>query len=245
MHEALLAATTRLVVATGIVNVWTNPAPRVAAARDRLSRAYPCRFLLGLGSSHAPVVEPATGQSYTKPLSKLTGYLDELDANDISNPKYERVLAALGPKALQLAADRSAGAHPYLMPPEHTADARQILGAAPLLATEQKVFLGTDPIQAREVARQTLAIYLGLPNYLRTLRRYGLTDEDFTGPGSDRLVDRLVGWGDADAVRSRVQAHHDAGADHVILQVLSARGPSTLPIDEWRAIADVISLPGT
>jgi probable F420-dependent oxidoreductase len=240
LHEALLAATSTLVVATAILDVWTNPAGPVAARHHQLTTAYPGRFVLGLGSGHAQFVEPATGQRYTKPVSKLASYLDELDAAKVPVPGGERVLAALGPRALQLAADRSAGAHPYLMTAEHTADARTLLGADALLAPEQKVFVGADREEARRVARRSLAIYLGLPNYLRALRSYGFDDADFAGQGSDRFVDGTVAWGDGDAVRRRVQDHLDAGADHVTLQVLRPGDPGTLPLTEWRAVAELL-----
>jgi probable F420-dependent oxidoreductase len=233
---ALLAATTRLVVATGIIEVWSNPADRVAAEHDRLAAAYPGRFLLGLGPGHAPAVE-ARGQRYERPLAKLESYLDELDAARTPVPAGERILAALGPRALALAGQRSAGAHPYNVTVEHTAIARAALGSGPLLAPEQKVYFGDDPGDAREVARQKLGRTLDLPNYSNNLRRLGLDDEDFAGGGSDRLLDALVAWGSPDTVAGRVRAHFDAGADHVCVQVLLGGGRGGLPRAGWRIAA--------
>jgi probable F420-dependent oxidoreductase len=173
-------------------------------------------------------------------LSKVASVLDELDTADPPVPAGRRVLAALGPKALRLAAERTAGAHPYLMTPEHTAVARVLLGDGPVLAPEQKVFLGIDSDEARAIARRSLRIYLGLSNYVRALRSYGFGDDDLAGEGSDRLVDGLVSWGHGDTVAERVYAHLDAGADHVALQVLNARDPASLPLPEWRALADLL-----
>jgi probable F420-dependent oxidoreductase len=149
------------------------------------------------------------------------------------------ILAALGPRALALAGDRSSGAHPYLTPPEHTADARRILGPSKLLVPEQKVLLEVDGARAREEARQLLEFYLRLPNYLNSLRRYGFDDRDFVDGGSDRLVDRLVAWGDGGTVAARVREHHDAGADHVVVQVLPT-APGHLPRAEWKEAAAVL-----
>lgn len=235
--QALLGATKKLVVATGIVNIWEHEAADLAAAYQRVDRAHPGRALIGIGPSHAPVVE-RSGQSYEKPFSKLRSYVDELDAADDPLPPQARVLAALGPRALALAGERSAGAHPYLTTPEHTAIARDVLGDGPLLAPEQKVVLETDPVEAREIARLRTAPYLGLPNYLNNLRRLGFTDEDFADGGSDRLIDGLVAWGDLDTIAGRVRAHREAGADHVCVQVLS-RG-TELPREDWRELAPAL-----
>lgn len=239
LPERLLGATHRLVVATGIVNIWTDPSTLVAASYRRVTATHPDRLLLGLGASHAAVVEARTGERYTKPLSRLGGYLDELDALTPPVPHDRLVLAALGPKALQLAARRTAGAHPYLVPPEHTRRAREIMGPAALLASEQKVVLETDPTVARSIARQGMSLYLGLPNYTNNLRRLGFTDDDLRDGGSDRLVDALVAWGDVETVVARVGEHLDAGADHVCIQVLTAPvgRPQTLPRDAWRTLA--------
>jgi probable F420-dependent oxidoreductase len=234
----LLEATTRLVVATGIVNVWTEPAATTAAAYARLSRACPGRLLLGIGAGHKSSVEATTGQRYERPYHKLVEYLDVLDGADPPVPVDGRVLAALGPRVLGLARDRTAGAHPYLMTPEHSQQARAILGDAPLLAPEQTVVLATDPERARAVARATLRRYLALPNYTRNWQRLGFTDEDIAGEGSDRLVDALIAWGDAATIADRVTQQHRAGADHVCVQVLTSTGE--FPLAELRELAPAL-----
>ena len=213
--DQMLAASSSLVVATGIVNVWDGEPAEAAAAYHRVTAAHPDRFLLGVGVGHAPIV----GDRYAKPYEKLVSYLDGLDDGGV--PESGRVLAALGPKVLRLARDRAAGAHPYLTTPEHTAQAREILGADKLLLPEQKVVLATDPTEARALARKRLAMYLELPNYTNNWLRLGFTTEDLAGGGSDRLVDALVAWGDETAIRARIQAHRDAGADQVAVQVLN------------------------
>jgi probable F420-dependent oxidoreductase len=237
--EAVLAATTTLAVATGIVEMWSNPAPEVAEGHHRLTARHPGRFLLGLGPGHAPTAE-AVGERYLRPLAKLASYLDELDRAEHPVALSERVLAALGPKALAMSARRSAGAHPYNVTPDHTAQARSILGPTPLLAPEQKLFFGTDPSVARQVARRSLAIYLQLPNYLNNFRRLGFDDGDFADGGSDRLVDAMVAWGSGEGVARRVQEHMDAGASHVTVQVLSTGKPGVLPRTEWRVAAQAL-----
>jgi probable F420-dependent oxidoreductase len=217
-HAGLaLAATERLVVATGIANIWMRRPQAMASGARVLADAYPGRFVLGLGVSH-----PRFVPEYRRPLAAMREYLDELDI--AGNGPAERMLAALRPKMLDLAATRSGGAVPYLGPVEHTAFARQQLGPDPVLAPELAIVLETDPAKARHVARDYLRIYLELPNYLNNLRTLGYTDADFADGGSDRLVDALVGWGDVDAVVERVRAHHDAGADHIAIQPLSADG---------------------
>jgi probable F420-dependent oxidoreductase len=244
LAEELLAATKRIVVATGIVNVWSVEAPDIAAAYQRVAGAYPDRFLLGLGNSHAPLVQ-ALGKDYTKPLGYLAGYLDALDSVPRPVPADHRVLAALGPRALRLSADRSLGAHPYLVTPEYTRQARARLGAGPLLAPEQKVVLDTDPTSARRTARGRLRDYLKLPNYVRNLLGLGFTDEDIAGEGSDRLVDGLVAWGTPDQIAARVAEHHAAGADHVAMQVIlpgidSAARAGHPAREEWRELAAAV-----
>lgn len=235
LPEALLRATRRLTVATGIASVWDGPAEALAARHHELGTAHPGRFLLGLGISHGPLV----GDQYRHPYRKLVTYLDELDAAATPVPAAERVLAALGPKVLALAAHRAAGAHPYLVTPEHTRRARQILGDGPLLAPEQKVVLSTDPATARTLGREALSHpYLKLPNYLNNLRRLGFTDDDFADGGSDRLVDALVAWGDVDAIAARVDQHRGAGADHVAIQVLTER--PEVPLTAWRELAGAL-----
>jgi probable F420-dependent oxidoreductase len=235
--ESILAATTHLVVGTSIVDIWRSRGEALAASQHRLDRHYAGRFILGVGSGHAPTAE-ALGQAYVKPLTKLRDFLtDKLR----SVPVEERMIAALGPKALETARELTAGALPYLTPPAHTADARPILGPDRLLIPEQKVFLGTDPVEARTVARRVTTSYLALPNYTTMLRNYGLTDEDLTGEGSDHFVDTAVVWGDEAAVRKGVDAHLSAGADHVALQVLSADPSPHLPLEEWRAMASIFT----
>jgi probable F420-dependent oxidoreductase len=176
---------------------------------------------------------------YHQPLAAMAGYLDALDTAEPPVPVEARVLAALGPKMLGLARDRAAGAHPYLTTPEHTQRAREILGGDRLLAPEQRVVLETDPATAREVGHQHLAIYLQLPNYTNNLRRLGFTDNDLAGAGSDRLVDTLVAWGDEDTIARRVREHHDAGADHVCIQVLTG-DRNAFPREGWRRLAPAL-----
>ncbi|OHU99958.1 LLM class F420-dependent oxidoreductase [Mycobacterium talmoniae] len=217
--EPILAATSTLQVATGIVNIWTAPAPAVAESFHRIDRAYPGRFLLGIGVGHREAVA-----EYRKPYDALVDYLDRLD--DYGVPAERRVLAALGPKVLGLSAQRGAGAHPYLTTPEHTAQARELLGRAAFLAPEHKVVLTTDAERARAVGRKALGIYLNLANYLNNWRRLGFTDDDLAAPGSDRLVDAVVAYGTPEQIAARLTQHLDAGADHVPVQVLT--GPDKL-----------------
>jgi probable F420-dependent oxidoreductase len=213
--ENILDATDHIAVATGILNVWKDDATPVAASYHRITAKHPGRFLLGLGIGH-----PEATQEYQQPYAKLVSYLDELD--ELKVPAEGRVLAALGPKVLRLAAERSAGAHPYLVTPEHTRWAREILGDGPLLAPEQKIVLETDPERARAIGRPRVQQpYLGLTNYLNSLRRLGWTDADFADGGSDALIDALALHGDAEAIARGITAHLDAGADHVAIQVLN------------------------
>lgn len=238
--EAILEATSSLVVATAVVEVWSTPSPEASAHHRLLTARHPGRFLLGLGAGHAEGVEPTTGQRYRKPLGKVRAYLDELDAATDPVPHDERVLAALGPKMLRLAAERSLGAHTFEVTPEHTATAWAVLGPGPLLAPEQKVVIETDPTVARATAREAVALHLLLPNYLASWRRLGMDDNDFDDGGSDRLVDTLVAWGSPSTAAERLQAHLEAGASHVAVQVLAARGASTLPIEGWAEAAELI-----
>ncbi|MCP2166192.1 LLM class F420-dependent oxidoreductase [Goodfellowiella coeruleoviolacea] len=228
----LLAATKAMPVATGIVNVWQDAADVVAASYNRVVANHPNRFLLGIGAGH-----PQATAEYTRPYDKLVNYLDTLDAADPPVPADHRVLAALGPKVLHLASQRTAGAHPYLVNPEHTHRARTVLGPEPLLAPEQKVVLETDPDRARAIARAGVAMYLALTNYTNNFRRLGYTDEDFADGGSDRLIDGLVAWGDEAAVLARISEHHQAGADHVAIQVLTEDGNALAPL---RRIANAL-----
>lgn len=215
--EPLLTATEKLQVATGIVNVWTAPAAQVAESYHRIEAAYPGRFVLGVGIGH-----PEHTKEYRKPYDVLVEYLDELDAAGV--PVGRRVVAALGPKVLRLAADRSAGAHPYLTTPEHTAEARKLIGPDTFLAPEHKVVLtdgsATATEEARAIGRQTVDFYLNLSNYLNNWRRLGFSEDDIAKPGSDALIDAVVAHGTADAIAARLTQHLDAGADHVTIQVL-------------------------
>jgi probable F420-dependent oxidoreductase len=214
--EPALAATERLVLGTGIASVWTWPPAELAAAAERLENLYPGRFILGLGVSHAPAVE-AAGQAYVKPYAKMVRFLGELPAT--SAPV---ILAALGPKMLELSRDRTAGAHPYFCPPEHTAIARQVLGPAPLLVPEIAVSLtpgDSGAAQARDYAK----MYLRLPNYTGNLRRLGYTDADIDGGGSDRLMSDVVPHG-PEASLARITGHLDAGGDHVVVQLIGEGG---------------------
>ena len=214
--EPLLEATTTLQVATGIVNVWSAPAAEVAKSYHRIEKAHPGRFLLGVGIGH-----PEHTDEYRKPYDVLVEYLDALDAASV--PTSRRVLAALGPKVLELSAERSAGAHPYLTTPEHTAQAHELIGNAVFLAPEHKVVLARDAEQAREIGRQTVEFYLGLSNYVNNWRRLGFTDADVQKPGSDKLIDAVVAHGTPADIAERLQEHVEAGADHVCLQVLGGQ----------------------
>jgi probable F420-dependent oxidoreductase len=242
LHTDLLGATRRLVVAAGIVNVWTEPSGPTAQAFAAASRAYPDRLLLGIGAGHKHMVERVTGQRYERPYSKVRSYLDDLDAAEPPVPPERRAVAALGPKMLALAGERSLGAHPYLVTPEHTRLAREILGPGPLLAPEQTVVLETDPDAARRAAREMLARYLMAPNYTNNWLRLGFTPDDLAGAGTDRLVDALVAWGDVETVLARVDEHHQAGADHVCVQVIGS--PDGPPLADYRALAEALSLAG-
>jgi probable F420-dependent oxidoreductase len=219
--EPALAQTTTLQLATGIVNIWSAPAAAVAKSFERIETAHPGRFLLGVGVGH-----PEHTQEYIKPYDALVGYLDELDAAMV--PTSRRVLAALGPRVLRLAAQRSAGAHPYLTTPEHTANARELVGNSVFLAPEHKVVLTTDVDEARRIGRQAVDHYLGLSNYVNNWLRLGFTDADVRKPGSDRLIDAVVAHGTPEAIAQRLGEHLDAGADHVAIQVLGGYDEGTL-----------------
>jgi probable F420-dependent oxidoreductase len=211
--DPALARTTSLQLATGIVNIWSAPAPAVAESFQRIESAHPGRFLLGVGVGHREHT-----QEYLKPYDALVAYLDELDAAAV--PTSRRVLAALGPRVLKLAAERSAGAHPYLTTPEHTAKARELVGNAVFLAPEHKVVITTDTDEARATGRRFLEHYLGLSNYVNNWLRLGFTENDVRKPGSDKLVDAVVAYGTPDAIAKRLNEHLEAGADHVAIQVL-------------------------
>jgi probable F420-dependent oxidoreductase len=237
----LLGATERMTVATGIANIWVRDATAANAAANTLGEAYADRFVLGLGASHAPLVDHR-GHQYSKPLAAMRDYLAAIDAAGYDAPRparpIPRVLAALRPRMLELARDRASGVHPYFVPPEHTAKAREIIGDGPLLAPEQAVVLETEPAAARALAREHTSRYLSLPNYVNNLRALGFSDEDVADGGSDKLVDAIVAWGDIDAVKARVNEHLDAGADHVAIQPIAAGG--AVGLDELRALAPAL-----
>lgn len=217
--EPILERTESLQLATGIVNIWTADAAAVADSFHRIEAAHPGRFVLGIGVGH-----PEHTGEYRKPYEALVEYLDVLDAAKV--PTSRLVIAALGDKVLKLSAQRSAGAHPYLTTPEHTAHARDVLGEAVFLAPEHKVVLTTDGVAARAIGRDTVDFYLNLSNYLNNWRRLGFTEDDITKPGSDKLIDAVVAHGTADAIAARLQQHLANGADHVAIQVLG--GPDKL-----------------
>jgi probable F420-dependent oxidoreductase len=219
--EPALAQTNSLQLATGIVNIWSAPAPAVAQSYKRIENAHPGRFLLGVGVGHREHTE-----DYVKPYDALVDYLDELDNAMV--PTSRRVLAALGPRVLKLAAQRSAGAHPYLTTPEHTAKAREEMGSSVFLAPEHKVVLTTDADEARRIGRETVDHYLGLSNYVNNWRRLGFTEDDVRRPGSDRLIDAVVAYGTPGSIVQRLNEHLEAGADHVAIQVLGGWTPETL-----------------
>ena len=224
----LLANTTRLIVASGIANIYARDAFAAAAAQKGLNEQSGDRFLLGLGVSHIPLVKDMRQHEYGKPVATMRTYLEGMAAAPYKSvaPRSppQTVLAALGPKMLELAGERTDGAHPYNVPPEHTREAREILGPNKLLCVEQAAILETDGSQARARARQFLEIYMGLPNYVNNWRRLGFSDPDFAGGGSDRLVDAVVAWGDEKAIRKRIDEHWQAGADHVCVQAIGAGG---------------------
>lgn len=242
----LLGATTTLPLATGIAGIYGRDPVAMACGHKTIEEAFPNRFVLGLGVSHAPAVEGLRNKTYGPPLTAMREYLDGMDAApyfalEPTTPQT-RVLAALGPRMLELARDRAAGAHPYFVPVEHTAIAREALGPDALLAPEQMVVLETDAEKARTIARRSMKMYLGLPNYVNNLFRLGWTEADVADGGTDQLVDAIVAWGDEAAIRARVDAHHDAGADHVCIQVLGEDFFAP-PVDAWRRLAPALLEP--
>ncbi|MFB8414116.1 LLM class F420-dependent oxidoreductase [Streptomyces albidoflavus] len=238
--EAVLAATHHLRVATGILSIWDHPAELVAEQASDANRAHDDRFILGIGASHQQLAP----KEYAKPYTAMQEYLTVLDEAPNPVPAERRVLAALGPKMLQLSKDRAAGAHPYLVTEDYVAEAREALGTGPLLAPELKVVLDDNLPRARETARAYLRFYLELPNYTNNLRRAGFGPADFENGGSDALLDAVVAYGDADRIRTRVTAFHKAGADHVALQVVTPNPAQDLPIAAWRTLAAALDLPG-
>lgn len=227
----ILEATSTVTVASAIVNMWTNEPAEVAKAYHRIADQHGTRFLLGVGIGH-----PESIETYRRPYPTMVGYLDQLDAGGV--PQDRRILAALSPRALRLAADRAVGAHPYLVVPEHTRSARALAGPRVIIAPEHKVVIGADSEMAREIGRKFLADpYFKLRNYTNNLRRYGYTDEDFADGGSDRLIDALVLNGSLDAIVAGLHAHLDAGADHVSVQVLTDTAD---PMPGYRQLAEAL-----
>lgn len=234
VHAAyLLAGTRRLVVATGIANIYARDAVAMASGQRGLAEQSGGRFLLGLGVSHVPLVTGLRGHVYGKPVTTMRAYLEAMRAAPYRAPlpaePPRTVLAALGPRMLALAAERADGAHPYNATPEHTDEARRVLGPGKLLCPEQMVLLETDPSRARRVAREALAPYLPLENYANNWRRLGFSQDDLSGGGSDRFIDAIVAWGDETAIRARIQAHWDAGADHVCIQAIHPQAGRQMP----------------
>jgi probable F420-dependent oxidoreductase len=235
--ERLLASSRAIGVATGILNVWMHEPDEVAAAQDDLECRHPGRFLLGLGIGHAPIVD-----RYQKPLETMRGFLDALDAGRPAGDRPSRVLAALAPRMLRLAAERADGVHPYLVPVEHTRLVRETLGPGALVAQELTVVLGHDERECRSHARADLAGYLGLPNYTNTWRRLGYGEQDLGNGGSDRLVDALYALGSLEQVADRIAEYRAAGADHVCLRVVveNALEAEELPLAAWRELAALV-----
>ena len=245
VHLALLlSASRRIVGATGIANLWARDAVSMAGAAKALTEAFPERFLLGIGVSHKSLVDDLRGHRYEKPLAAMSRFLDAMDAAPYTATRpatpVRRVIAALGPKMLQLAAEKTDGAHPYFVTPEHTAAARGILGAEPLLCPEQAVVLDTDPVRARETARTYTRVYLSQPNYVNNMIRLGFSEADVAEGGTDAFVDALVAWGDEDRIVARVQAHFDAGADHVCVQPIDPERRG-IPDNQWRELAPALT----
>jgi len=235
----LLSSTKRTVVATGILNLWMHEPSDVAASYASLTEKHGERFLLGIGVSHAPLVDSKEPGLYRKPLAATRAFLDAIDATDQPVPAENRVLAALGPKMLELSATRARGAHPYLVTPDHTHQARETLGAGPLLLPEQTVLLTDSRDEARAIGTDWLRAYLALPNYANNLLRSGFSDDDLASV-SDRLFDAIIAWGDEDAIVARVNQHKQAGADHVCVQALTA-DPREFPREQWRRLAAALT----
>jgi probable F420-dependent oxidoreductase len=225
----LLEATSRLIVATGIVNVWANEPAELAAEYAELAGAFPDRLLVGIGIGHREAT-----REYTKPLATMGEFFDGLDAAADPLPRDRRCVAALGPKMLELCADRSWGTHSYFCPVAHTRFARAKVGERGLVAPELACVLDTDADRARTMARRYAATYLDLRNYTSNLLRFGFTEEDIAGEGSDRLIDAIIPQGTADEIAAAAREHIEAGADHVCLQAVGTTG---VPREEWTALA--------
>jgi probable F420-dependent oxidoreductase len=236
--EDLLRATTGMTIATGILNIWMHDPTEVAVRRAAWGDDWQHRFLMGLGVSHAPLIDHENPGRYQKPYSKMVEFLDGLDHAPVPFPVDARALAALRPRMLGLARDRTAGVHPYFVPVEHVAKAREAVGPDKLVAVELAVVLDSDPVTARETARRHTAVYVHLPNYTNNLRDFGFGDDDFADRGSDRLVDAIVAWGNLDTIVKRVAAMREAGADHVCIQVI--RPDDEIPRRDWRDLAPAL-----
>lgn len=239
----LLSATKKMTIATGIANLHARTAQSMQAGWKTLSEAFPDRFLLGIGVSHAPMVQGVHKGNYDKPYSTMVEYLEAMDNGVFFSPQPStpprRVLAALGPKMLKLAAEKTDGAHPYFTPVEHTAFARETLGKEPLLAPEIAVVLNETPENAKDIANKFMSTYTKLPNYTNNLKRFGFTEDDITSH-SDRLMDAIVARGSIDVIVSRIKEHLDAGADHVCVQVLTGK-PGVLPMKQWEELAQAVT----
>lgn len=235
----LLQATKQVVIATGILNLWMHEPADVSTNYNKLVTEHGDRILLGIGVSHAPLIDSGEPGRYKKPLAATRAYLEAIDATEQPVPVDRRVLAALGPKMLDLSATRANGSHPYLVTPEFTAQARAALGDGPLLLPEQTVILTTDRDEARAIGADWLRSYFGLPNYANNILRSGFTQEDIDTV-SDRVFDAIIAWGDEDAILRRVREHHAAGADHVCIQVLDA-DPRAYPREQWRRLAAALT----
>jgi probable F420-dependent oxidoreductase len=238
----ILSATKNIKVATGIASIAARTAHSMQAGWKTLSEAFPGRFVLGLGVSHSHMVTKLHKLSYDKPYSNMVEYLDVMDKSPFAaappqGPMY-RMIGALGPKMLQLSAERTAGAHPYFTTPQHTAEARALMGAKPLIAPEIAVIFETDKDKARATARKFMSTYTRLPNYANNLMRLGFTQDDVTNQ-SDKLVDEIVTWGGLDKIAARIKEHHDAGANHVCVQVLT-HDPLELPMAGWRELSALL-----
>jgi probable F420-dependent oxidoreductase len=237
--ERLLGATRAVTVATGVLNIWMHDPADIAGRRASWPGDWQDRFVLGLGVSHQALIDNKNPGRYTKPYTRMVEYLDALDGASAPYPANARVLAALRPKMLGLARERAAGAHPYFVPVEHVARARDILGPDRMIGVELAVVLDTEPSSARATARNHTSIYVTLPNYTNNLREFAFGDDDFADRGSDRLVDAVVAWGNVETVAARVRAMHDAGADHVCIQVI--RADNEMPRAEWRELAAALN----
>lgn len=243
----VLAGTRSIVFGAGIANIWARDAVTMTTATRTIQESYPDRFLLGLGVSHREQVDPR-GHVYGKPVATMRAYLDAMDSAAFVSPlpgetaqtaPVERILAALRPPMMRLAAERADGAHPYMTTPEHTAESRSILGPGKLLVPEVAFLLERDAARAREVGRAYMHWYLGVENFRNSLLYQGFSEADVSNGGSDHLIDTIVAWGDEETVRARVQEHLDAGADHVCVQAIDA-DPTAVGIDAYRRVAPAL-----